>query len=158
MTESNAVLCERAARLLNYVGRRATPGPWSASTVDSPDSNCTSAVYNHSPGSKPGDEVVGSSRAKPRKRDAVVGPSNRDGGIWHSQDAQWIALASPVVAAPLAVWLRKAAAHGREFMGGGAPDEAVDVARALLDHAPASLLRYAKALPPGAAVVTAGAL
>lgn len=148
-TETDAELCERAARLLAHVGRRATPGPWSASTVDSPDSNCTSAVYDHSPGSKPGDEVIGSARAKPRARGTVVGPTNRHGGIWHSEDARWIALASPLLAAPLSAWLRKAAAHGREYMGGSAPDEAVDVAHALLDHAPPALLAAAGAIAPG---------
>lgn len=162
MAETPAELCDRAARYLDYIAHRATPGPWSASLVDSPDSHCTSAVYDHSPGSKPGDEVVGSSTAKPRKRDGtVIGPANRDGGIWRPQDAEWIAVMSPAVAVPLAAILRAAAGEWRtlqHFPGStvGVPDPALLLAHAVLDHVPAARLRFAGCLPPEPVAVSRG--
>ncbi|GLY08292.1 hypothetical protein [Actinoplanes sp. NBRC 101535] len=87
-----------AAKLLRVHAERATPGPWNASPVWSPRSHVTSAVYAEA--HPPGSEVIGATLSN-----NVVGPTKKYGGCWRPQDAEYIALMDPTVAAALAEML-----------------------------------------------------
>ena len=85
-------------KLLRETASKATDGPWSASPVWSPRSHATSAVYSRAhPTGTHASEVIPSMRATSKR------PLVRPG------DAAWIALASPALAEPLAVWLETCA-------------------------------------------------
>lgn len=109
-----------AANLIRSRTDKATPGPWTASAVWSPNSQNTSAVY--SAALPPGSEVIGSTRSN-----AVVGPTRKYGGCWRPQDAEYIALMHPIVADAVAEMLERVGEvmeyHGaREVeLDGGAP-------------------------------------
>jgi hypothetical protein len=93
-TNTPAAEVRAAANLLRAHAERATPRPWTASPVWSANSPSTSAVYSLA--LPPGSEVIGSTRS------VVVGPTQKYGGCWRPQDAEYIALMHPLAARVLA--------------------------------------------------------
>lgn len=90
-------IVRRAAKLMQERAYAATSGPWCASSVYSPRSAATSAVYSHAhPAGSGASEVIASTR---------VGK----GGLKRGEDAEHIAGLDPVVAdAIAAAWLHQA--------------------------------------------------
>jgi hypothetical protein len=117
MTPAAEILA--AARSVRALAEQATPGPWIAAPVWSPRSTATSAVY--SAALPPGSEVVGSTRSN-----AVVGPTKKFGGCWRPQDAEYIALVHPVVAAGMATLLEESARAMQFFDAVEAKPDAAD--------------------------------
>lgn len=88
-----------AATTLRLRAKRAAGGPWTCSTVWSPDSPGTSGVYSRAyPTGTIESEVVASARAK-----------KGYGGIRNPHNALWITLMQPAIAAPFAAILEAAA-------------------------------------------------
>lgn len=125
--ESPAVLLRRAATHLDELAKGATPGPWSRPY---PGASCLAAPA-------PGDEdPVYTGRGQVEViRSAVWEGTGEFVRSRTDRDLDWIAALSPVVAAPLAEWLRETA----EYIGAvqcSPPVGAVALARALLGDLP----------------------